>query len=231
MHCPQDHPVVPGDVFCSTCGAAVEAAPSVARCSGVGHHPMQPGDQFCGVCGAPQAPPDGVRERGPGVTPVARPVAALRAGQGVWLRLSGRWKLVSVLGLLALGLIVATSVGSRQGGGGSYDAAPAEPSSTTTLASPNLKCVDAVYATVADIINNSDAGFQRELAVGGINNPVFHIATSLTAVFYQEQNSNGRLAAQSAVTRKAADLCSAAGDPNNDAYGGTPYTPPDNVNG
>ncbi len=36
---------------------------------------------------------------------------------------------------------------------------------------------------------------------------------------------SGRLAAQSVVTEKASDLCAAAGNPTNEAYGGTPYTP------
>jgi hypothetical protein len=51
MQCPQGHPVIDGDPFCSTCGLPVAPIPPTRRCAASGHV-MQPEDDFCGQCGA-----------------------------------------------------------------------------------------------------------------------------------------------------------------------------------
>ena len=73
MQCPQGHPVLDGDPFCSTCGLPVAPVPPARRCAASGHV-MQPEDDFCGQCGAAVAgrpadegvpPADGVEKHRP----------------------------------------------------------------------------------------------------------------------------------------------------------------------
>jgi len=174
-------------------------------------------DDFCAECGLP----------------VAKDVSGTPIAVGRWSRLSKRTRVVGVLGAVALviGVAAAATHSSSDSTYAGSDAAETSAASVDAGPTPNQKCVTDAYAMAADVINNRDGGMQRELAVGGFDNPVWKIAQVGMQVFYSDIYQGGRLAAQNAETAKESELCGAAGDPNNDAFGGTPYTPPDNVDG
>ena len=133
MQCPQGHPVLDGDPFCSTCGLPVAPVPPARRCAASGHV-MQPEDDFCGQCGAHAARilvPAAAGSR-PGSCPAGHPVLTGQAfcghcGQAVSpprlplaeevkadvpniarpLAAHGRWRQRGPVFLLAVGLAVA----------------------------------------------------------------------------------------------------------------------------
>jgi len=94
MQCPQGHPVLDGDPFCSTCGLPVAPVPPARRCAASGHG-MQPEDDFCGQCGAHAAqiadPAAAGSRPGTGSSPSSVPILrGLRAVWNAWLAMSPR---------------------------------------------------------------------------------------------------------------------------------------------
>lgn len=149
MPCPQGHPVVDGDPFCSTCGFPVTPAPPARRCAASGHN-MQPEDDFCGQCGAKPAPISTLPTSKSGVA--ALPTGAFRAAETrswkqFWLSLSWRWQIAGIVGVGTVAVVVAVSISANDGGAtvdGPHTANPVGIVGKTRLGCPILKPIAAI---------------------------------------------------------------------------------------
>jgi hypothetical protein len=242
--CPQGHPMLPGQAFCSECGASrpavLEMSSSPLPMCANGHMGLE-GEAFCAQCGdmfhSDRVPTLAARSEYSDL-----PQGLWGRAKQVWTKSARRTQRAVLALALALGLIVGALLLS-QTDSGSNDASTATPDITATdtnagsgdgsssgtdpssALAAHDECTRDVYNAAADIIDNPSVGYQRELLVGGRQNPVFNMAITVYQAFEQSVYQVGKRSASQTAFQQAGQICTQMQDPNNSANGGTPYQP------
>jgi hypothetical protein len=189
---------------------------------------------YCGSCGTQlprhpvesreQVPSPALSEAVNEPTAPMRPQAPIRRAALGWWAWPMRYRVLSGVAAVIVVVGIASATANSSGSNSADQSAPSNYAVPQMTA--NQQCENDVYNAAADMVNNGNSGFMNEMAVGGQANPVFRLAQQVMVVFNSELYQQGRMTAESDARSKAQEMCATNNNPNNSAYGGTPYTAP-----